>query len=33
DLKPMDVDWQSLQANEKDWMKRWDEEVKGKGRK
>ncbi|MBM2841156.1 MAG: hypothetical protein HW412_1684 [Bacteroidetes bacterium] len=32
DLKPMDVDWQSLQANEKDWMKRWDEEVKGKGR-
>jgi len=32
DLKPMDVDWQSLQANEKEWMKRWDEEVKGKGR-
>jgi iron(III) transport system substrate-binding protein len=33
DMKPMDVDWQSLQANEKEWMKRWDEEVKGKGRK
>jgi len=32
DLKPMEVDWQSLQANEKDWMKRWDEEVKGKGK-
>jgi iron(III) transport system substrate-binding protein len=32
DLKPMDVDWQELQANEKNWMKRWDEEVKGKGR-
>ncbi len=32
-LKAMDVDWQSLQTNEKDWMKRWDEEVKGKGKK
>ncbi len=30
-LKPMDVDWEQLQANEKQWMKRWDEEVKGKG--
>ena len=32
-LKPMDVDWEGLQNNEKDWMKRWDEEVRGKGSK
>ena len=30
-LKPMDVDWEQLQANEKQWIKRWDEDVKGKG--
>ncbi|HCV44465.1 MAG TPA: iron ABC transporter substrate-binding protein [Bacteroidetes bacterium] len=32
DLKAMNVDWQELEANEKVWMKRWDEEVKGKGK-
>ena len=31
DLKPMDVDWNDLQTHEKDWMQRWDEEVRGKG--
>ena len=30
-LTPMDVDWQSLETNEKAWMQRWDEQVKGKG--
>jgi iron(III) transport system substrate-binding protein len=32
ELKAMDLDWQELQLNEKNWMKRWDEEVRGKGR-
>jgi iron(III) transport system substrate-binding protein len=32
DVKAMDVDWQDLLVNEKTWMKRWDEEVKGKGK-
>ncbi len=31
-IKPMDVDWKMLDENEKSWMKRWDSEVKGKGR-
>ncbi len=26
---PMNIDWASLEANEKAWMKRWDDEVKG----
>jgi iron(III) transport system substrate-binding protein len=30
---PMTIDWQQLEANEKAWMKRWDDEVKGKGEK
>ncbi len=30
-LKPMPVDWQGLQTHEKEWMQRWDEEVRGKG--
>jgi len=29
---PMKIDWQAIEANEKAWMKRWDEEVKGKGK-
>ncbi len=29
---PMKIDWTSLEANEKSWMKRWDDEVKGKGK-
>lgn len=31
-IVPMPVDWHGLEANERAWMKRWDEEVKGKGR-
>lgn len=31
-LVPMAVDWQELEDREKEWMKRWDEEVKGRGR-
>ena len=31
DIVPMKINWQELEANEKLWMKRWDEEVKGKG--
>jgi iron(III) transport system substrate-binding protein len=29
DIVPMKIDWANLEANEKAWMKRWDEEVKG----
>jgi iron(III) transport system substrate-binding protein len=29
EIVPMNVDWAHLEANEKEWMKRWDEEVKG----
>ncbi|HET6274150.1 MAG TPA: extracellular solute-binding protein [Bacteroidota bacterium] len=32
-LTPMNVDWDQLAANEKVWMKRWDDEVKGSGRR
>lgn len=31
-ITPMAVDWKMLDAHEKAWMKRWDSEVKGKGR-
>jgi len=31
-LTPMKVDWELLTANEREWMKKWDEEVKGRGR-
>ena len=30
-LKAMDVDWEVLEENEKQWMKRWDDDIKGKG--
>ena len=30
-LKAMDVDWEMLEENEKQWMKRWDDDIKGKG--
>lgn len=30
---PMNVNWEELEANEKQWMKRWDEEVKGRGKR
>lgn len=32
-LIPMNVDWQELEARESEWMKRWDEEVKGRGKR
>jgi iron(III) transport system substrate-binding protein len=32
-IAPMNVDWTQLETNEKAWMKRWDEEVKGRGKK
>jgi hypothetical protein len=32
DLVPMNINWEELEANEKSWMRRWDEEVKGKGK-
>jgi iron(III) transport system substrate-binding protein len=31
DMKPMRVDWDQIAASEKEWMKRWDETVKGRG--
>ncbi len=31
-LKSMDVDWRSIASREQEWMKLWDEEVKGRGR-
>jgi iron(III) transport system substrate-binding protein len=31
-ITPMKVNWEELEANEKQWMKRWDEEVKGRGK-
>jgi iron(III) transport system substrate-binding protein len=30
-LVPMNVDWRSVAAHEQSWMRRWDEEVKGRG--
>jgi iron(III) transport system substrate-binding protein len=30
-LTPMPLDWDRLLAAEQRWMKRWDEEVKGRG--
>lgn len=32
-FSPMKIDWQGIEKNEKAWMKRWDEEVKGRGKK
>lgn len=31
-IVPMQVDWEEIEANEKQWMKRWDEEIKGRGK-
>jgi hypothetical protein len=28
----MVVNWQRIQSEEKNWMQRWDEDVKGKGK-
>ena len=30
--KAMDVDWKNVQAHEQQWMRYWDEKVKGSGR-
>jgi iron(III) transport system substrate-binding protein len=32
-LRPMDVDWKSIALHEKEWMKEWDEQVKGSGKR
>jgi hypothetical protein len=32
-LRPMEVDWTDLALHEKEWMKVWDEQVKGSGKK
>lgn len=31
-LTPMPLDWLEIEAKEKQWMKKWDEQVKGRGR-
>ncbi len=30
-LKSMEIDWKMMAANEKAWMKTWDEDIKGRG--
>ncbi len=32
ELVPMEINWDTLAAHERDWMMRWDTEVKGRGR-
>ncbi|MDH3253086.1 MAG: extracellular solute-binding protein [Ignavibacteria bacterium] len=32
DLVPMTINWDTLAAHEREWMMRWDTEVKGRGR-
>ncbi len=31
-IQPMDIDWGIVEAHEREWMKRWDEQVKGAGK-
>ncbi len=31
DIRPMEVNWQMLESQEKEWMKYWDEQIKGTG--
>lgn len=31
-LKSMDVDWRTISSKEQEWMRLWDEQVKGRGR-
>lgn len=33
EIKPMDIDWRGIEAHEKEWMKIWDERIKGSGKK
>jgi hypothetical protein len=30
-LTPMVLDWSSIALQEKEWMKRWDETIRGRG--
>jgi iron(III) transport system substrate-binding protein len=32
-IQPMDIDWDLVESHEREWMKRWDEQVKGTGKK
>ncbi len=32
-LRPMNVDWSNIAVYEKEWMKEWDEQVKGSGKR
>jgi iron(III) transport system substrate-binding protein len=32
-LRPMTVDWSGIALHEKEWMKEWDEQVKGSGKR
>jgi iron(III) transport system substrate-binding protein len=31
-VKPMDIDWRAISSREQEWMRLWDEQVKGRGR-
>jgi iron(III) transport system substrate-binding protein len=31
-IKPLQIDWKSIALHEQEWMKRWDQTVKGNGR-
>jgi iron(III) transport system substrate-binding protein len=31
-MKPMEVDWRAISSREQEWMRLWDEQVKGRGR-
>ncbi len=33
ELKPMELDWATMAAKEKEWMDYWDQNIKGKGAK
>ncbi len=31
-IQPMDIDWRKISSREQEWMRLWDEQVKGRGR-
>jgi len=31
-IKPMEIDWVEVEEKEKEWMKKWEDQVKGRGR-
>ena len=33
DIKPMNINWDSVAAHEKEWMKIWDDKIKGQGQR